>query len=176
MVRSLLRDRGRGTRRRRVRHRGLGRRGLGRRGGGRSTQPLREGEELEFRQDPDQGVTIRLTQHQVVDVELDRHVALDGDEFPRQPGVVRLAEQRLAGTLGRDLRRAGKDGLQIAIVGEQLLRSLLADPLHARHVVGRVADQGQEIHHLVRRYAQPLRAVRLIHPHLVYGRRTAVFD
>ena len=155
-------------RRRRVRHRGLGRRR-----GGRAAQPLREGEELELGQDPDQGVAIRLAQHQVADVELDRHVALDGDEIPRQPGVVRLAEQRLAGALGRDLRRAGKNGLQIAVVGQQLLRPLLADPLYAGHVVGGVADQGQEIHHLVRRHAQPLRAVRLIHPHLVHGRRTA---
>ena len=52
-------------------------------------------------------VPIGLAQDQVLDVELDRHVALDGDQLLRQPGVVGLRQQRLAGALGRDLRRRG---------------------------------------------------------------------
>ena len=83
------------------------------------------------------------------------------------------AEQRLAGTLGRDLGGAGKNGLEVAVLGEQLLGTLLADPLHAGDVVGGVADQGQEVHHLVRRHAQPLGGVGLVHPDLVHRRRAA---
>ena len=61
---------------------------------------LRQREELELGQDPDQRLAVGLLQDQVRDVELDRHVALDGDQLLGEPRVVGLGQQRLAGALG----------------------------------------------------------------------------
>ena len=64
-----------------------------------------------------------------------------------------------------------QDVLEIAIVGDELEGALVADPLHAGHVIRGVADQGQEIGDAIRRHAQTLGRVRLDHPaHFIDGR------
>ena len=75
--------------------------------------------------------------------------------------------------LGGHLGALGEHGLEIAVLGEQLLGALLADALHARHVVRGVAHQREEVDHLTRRHAQPLRGVGLVHPGLLHRRGTA---
>ncbi len=84
-----------------------------------------------------------------------------------------MLEQRFSRALGGDLSGAGEQRVQIAELRQELLRPLLPDPLHPRHVVRRIADERQEVGDLAGWDAQSLSRVGLIHPHLVNRRRTA---
>jgi hypothetical protein len=133
----------------------------------------RQAEELQLGQNPDGRLLIGLLQGEAGDVELDRHVALDRDQLPAQPRVVGLAEERLAGALGAHLGRVRQDGLEVAVLEQQLLRPLLADPLHAGDVVGAVSHQREVVHHLRWRHAKSLVGVGFIDPGLLHGRGAA---
>src|SRR2546430_2177667 len=72
-----------------------------------------------------------------------------------------------------DARCAGEDRVEIAERLEQLQGGLFADALHPRDVVRRVAHEREVVHHAFGRDAQPLARVRLVHPMLLDGGRTA---
>jgi hypothetical protein len=132
------------------------------------SQPPRQGEELELRQQPQQRLPVGLLEHEVRHVELHGHVALDGDELLREPRGVGLGEQRLAGSLGGHFARVPQNVLERPVLGEQLLGALVTDALHPGHVVAGVADEREKVHHLARRNAEPLGGVGLVHPGLVH--------
>ena len=74
------------------------------------------------------------------------------------------SSEPLAVGLAGDLAGPRQQLLQRAVLLDQRLGALLADPRHARDVVDRVAHQGQDVGHLLRRHAEVLL-------HLVAGRR-----
>ena len=69
----------------------------------------RQREELQLGEDPDQPFPIRLSQHQIGDIQLDGDIALDGDELLRQPGRVGLARATPRGCVWRRPRRRGPE-------------------------------------------------------------------
>ena len=81
-------------------------------------------------------------------------------------------QQRFARALAGNLRRLSQNRIEIAVRLEELHRGLVPDALHARDVVRGVADQGEVIHHPLRRDAQALVRIRLIDP-LFLDRRLA---
>ena len=72
-------------------------------------------------------------------------------EMPRLLGVV---DQRLAPLRLLDLAGAREQRFEIAVFVDQLRGGLDADARHARHVVGRIADQRLHVDHLLRRHAE----------------------
>ncbi len=139
----------------------------------RRLEPLHEGVELQLAEQCHQPLPVGFARGHRVEIERNRHVALDGDQFLRKAGVVGLAEQRLAGTLAGDVGGARQQGLKIAVLGEQLLGALGADPLHTWHVVAGITHEGEVVDHLRGRDAQALRCVGLVHPGLVHTGRAA---
>ena len=106
-------------------------------------------------------------------VELHWHVALDGDELARKPGAIRLGKESFPSPLRGHLPRTGKERLQVAELGQQLLRAFLANPLHTGNVVRCVTDERQKVDHLSGGYAQPIGGVAFVDPGLVYAGRAA---
>src|SRR5947199_8641188 len=85
-----------------------------------------------------------------------------------------LFEKRFTWTLLRQRRCGGEDRLEIAELAHEISRGLLADSLHAGHVVGTVADEGEIVRDAIRFDAETLRAVLHRHPlFLDAGRTTA---
>ena len=84
-----------------------------------------------------------------------------------------MREQRFARTLLRDLADVREDVLERAVRRHELGRRLVADALHARHVVRRVADEREIVGDVVRRDAESLAAVLHADPLLFDARRAA---
>ena len=88
----------------------------------------------------------------------DRHIELDviveRDEFFRQPRFLGVLDQRLPALLLLDLGRARQERFEVAIFADQLRGGLHPDAGHARHVVGRIADQRLHFDDLLRRHAE----------------------
>ena len=125
-------------------------------------QPPRQPVELELREHARERLAIRLLPRQTRRVEGDRHVLLDGHQFAGESGLVRLLEQRLADPLARDVGRVREDGVEVAILLEQLARSLVPDALHPGYVVRAVAHHRQVVGHLPGRHAEAVRGVRFV--------------
>ena len=88
-------------------------------------------------------------------VDVDRHVALDGrDDAARQRGVAVLSE--VLADLALDLLGMREDLVERAVLLQQLGSGLLADPGHAGDVVARVALEPEVVGHLCRRDAVAL--------------------
>ena len=84
-------------------------------------------------------------------VDRQRHVGVQADQLAAQQGLIAEPEQVLLPFGPRHLGGMIEDGLQRAILFEQLPGELRPDQRHARHVVDRVAHQRLEIDHLPRR-------------------------
>ena len=116
---------------------------------------------------------------------VERHVVAQRDELPREARLLGVLAERLAALrlLHRTLR-GGEDGVEVAVLGEQLGGALRADARHARHVVRRVADEREVVDQLGGRHAVLLAHRRLVEPHLLLvavhadrrGARRAVVD
>ena len=129
-----------------------------------------QGTEFELREQRSEGVAIGRADAQLFEIELHGHVTPQRHELARETCIVGLLQERLAGALARDVRRAGENRVQISVGLEQLHRGLVANALDAGNIVGAVADEGEIIHHPLRRHAEPLACVRLIDPLLLDGR------
>ena len=79
---------------------------------------------------------------------------VERDELFRQPRLLGILDQRLAALLLLDLAGAREQRFEIAVFADQLRRGFDADAGHARHVVGRIADQRLHLDDLFRRHAE----------------------
>ncbi len=75
------------------------------------------------------------------------------DELPAQEGLLAVLFQILLLRRAADFVHVCEDVLQGMVFLQQVAGRLRADQRHARHVVGRVADQGLVVDDLVRRHA-----------------------
>ncbi len=97
---------------------------------------------------------VGLVHGEIADRHVEFHVIVEGDEFFRQPRQFGVVDQRLAPLLLLDLGRALKQRFEVAVFADELRRGFHADARHARHVVGRVADQRLHLDDLFRRHAE----------------------
>ncbi len=132
-----------------------------------------QGAELELREQRRQHVGVGCAYPQLFEVECDRHIAPQRHELARQAGVVGLCEQRFAGALAGDVGGLRQNPVEVAVGLEQLHGGLLADPLHARNVVGAVTDQREVVDDPFGRNAEPFAGIRLIDPLFLDGRLAA---
>ena len=89
---------------------------------------------------------------QLVDVDVERHVEHERDDAGVGAGQLLVLGQVLA-QLGRLLVEVGEDAVEVAVLGQQLGRGLLAHARDARQVVRGVAAQRRQQHVLRRRHA-----------------------
>ena len=120
--------------------------------------------ELEFQQQIAHPLAVRRAYRQTLEVEFHIDVGQHGYQLPGQLDLVRVVEQRLAGTLGPHLLGVRQDLVQIAVFPEQLDRGLGPDARRSGDVVGGISDQCQVVHDAVRRDAEALARVRFVHP------------
>ena len=84
-----------------------------------------------------------------------------------------MGEQGLARTFLAERGSRGENGFEVAILVHQLTSRLVADALHAWHVVGGIADKREIVRHVCRRDAQAFRAILHRDPLLFDARGTA---
>ena len=102
----------------------------------------------------DQVLVVRLVHREVVDRHVERHVLVERDQLLRDARLLGVVDQGLAALVLLDLAGALEQRFEIAVFADQLRRGLDADAGHARHVVGRIADQRLHLDHLVGRHAE----------------------
>ena len=102
----------------------------------------------------DQPLVVGLVHGEIADRHVELHVIVERDQFLRQPRFLGILDQRLAALVLLDLARALEQRFEIAVFADQLRRGFDADARHARHVVGRVADQRLHLDDLLRRHAE----------------------
>ena len=86
-----------------------------------------------------------------------RHVGFKLHQFPAEQGLFAIFLQVFLLGRAADFVHVLENVLQRAVFFQQVAGRLGADQRHAGHVVGRIADQGLVVDHLVRRHA-PLAA------------------
>ncbi len=102
----------------------------------------------------DQPLIVGLVHGEIADRHVELHFVVERDELLRQPRLLGVLDQRLAALVLLDLRGALEQRFEIAVFADQLGRGLDADAGHARHVIGRIADQRLHLDDLVRRHAE----------------------
>ena len=102
-------------------------------------------------------------------IERDGYIALNRHQLLRQARRVRVLEQCLAWSLLGDLGGVIENCFERSELRDQLDRRLLADPAHARHVVGRVANERQEVDDAFRRHAKPITRIVNANPTLFHA-------
>ena len=121
-----------------------------------------------------QSLGIGLPDGGLGELHVERHMGVEDDQRLRQPRLVGEMNEVLAPLLLLDLRRPREQGFEIAELVDQERGGLNSDARHARHVVGRIADQRLHLDHLGRRYAEALDHLglfdhlvlhRVVHPH-----------
>ncbi|GJE46912.1 hypothetical protein AEGHOMDF_6121 [Methylobacterium soli] len=116
----------------------------------------RQGVELHRLEEADELLRVGRGQAQGVERHRDRHVLDQRHELARELRLIDVGEQRLAALGLLDLARPLQEGVEASELLDQGGGGLQADPGHARHVVGGVADQRQRVADLVRLQALPL--------------------
>ena len=94
---------------------------------------------------------VPTAEHELVHVDVERHVAHERDEPRVAAGEVLVGLEVLA-QLGRLLLEVGEHPVEVAVLVDQLGGGLLPHPGDARQVVRRVAAQGGEQDVLLRRH------------------------
>ncbi len=113
-------------------------------------QPLQEGAELELAEELLHGRAIGRRRHELVEVDLDLEVAVDGRKLFRADRVGGRRAQVLAPLLARDGVEIRVDALHRAEPNQELGRGLVADTGHSRDVVRGVALEADEVGHELR--------------------------
>ncbi len=121
---------------------------------GELRHPPRERAELHRLEKGDQALVVGLVHGEVGKRHVERDVGVEGDELLRQPRLFRIVDERLAPLLLLDLGRTRQERFEVAVFGDELRRGLHANARHARHVVGRIPDQGLHLDDLLRRHAE----------------------
>ena len=102
----------------------------------------------------DEPFVVGLVHGEIADRHVELHVIVERDQLLRHARRFGVVDQRLPALLLLDLGRAEEQRFQIAIFADELRRGLDADAGHARHVVGRIADQRLHVDDLFRRHAE----------------------
>ncbi len=118
----------------------------------------RRDQRVEFHrlEEADQPLVVGIVHRDVGDRHVQFDVIVEGDELLRQPGLVGMLDQALAAFLLLDLAGALQQRLEVAEFANELRCGLDADAGDARHIVGRIADQGLDLDHLVGGHAELL--------------------
>ena len=116
--------------------------------------PLGDGAELHRLEEGDQFLGVGLMHREFVRLFLERHLRFQGHQLERDAGILRILDQGLAALVLLDLAGALQQRFDIAILVDQFGGGLDADAAHARHIVGGIAGQGLDLHHLVGRDAE----------------------
>ena len=107
-----------------------------------------------------EALVVGLVHRQVGERHVERHVIVERDEPFGQPRQLGIVDERLAALFLLDLGGAREQRFQVAVFADELRRGLHPDARHARHVVGRIADQRLHLDHLLRRHAELLDHLR----------------
>ena len=115
-----------------------------------------EGRELHRFAEGHKPLAVELRRSERLERRLDGHVAIQGDELLRHADKVHGVGigQRFAALRLFDLACAGKQRLEIPVLGNKLGRGLQSDARRARHVVGRIAGKRLDVDHPVRADAE----------------------
>ena len=97
---------------------------------------------------------VRVVHGEIGERHVERHLGVERHQCLRQPRLVGVLDQGLAPLLLLDLAGACEQRFEVAVFADELRRGLDADAGHARHVVGRIADQRLDLDHLVGRDAE----------------------
>ena len=116
---------------------------------GHRRQALDERPELVLAEQPHDRVAVVVAEAGRLQVDLDGQVADDRREVLAHADLVHVLAQLVAELGRRDLVEAGQERIEVAELADQLGGGLLADPGHARDVVGRVALERLVVDHLV---------------------------
>ena len=135
-------------------------------------QPLQQRVELQLGVELAQHVDVPLGAPELVQVQLNGHVAHDGHEVAAQPRIVRVADERLARPLPLHVFRVRQDRVQVAELLDELARGLVTHPPHAGDIVRCVPHERQIVDDPLGRHAEPLVRVLLRDP-LLLDRRGA---
>ena len=90
-----------------------------------------------------------------VEVDVDRRVLADGGDRAADERVLAMLAQVLA-HLALDVVRILEDGLERAVLGDEVCGLLGADARHTGDIVGGIALEAEEVRHLVRTHAVAL--------------------
>ncbi len=99
---------------------------------------------------------MHLLQAEAVGVDHHRHVVLEAHQLAGYAGLIGEFDQFFAPLRLFDLAGPRQQRIEVAILLDQLGRSLDADARHARHVVNRVAGERLHVDDLVRRHTELL--------------------
>ena len=133
-------------------------------GSRRTREALQEGVKLELQQQLAHPLAVRSAHGEAIEIEGHVHVGEHGHQLPRQPDLVRVVEQRLAGTLGAHIFRVRENLVQVSILLDELDRGLGPDARRSGHVVRGVSDQRQVIDDAIGRDPETLARIRLVDP------------
>ena len=136
---------------------------------GELRHPARERGKLHRLEECDQVLVVGLVHRELGERHLERHVGVERDELLRQPRALGIVDQRLAAFVLLDLAGPRQQRLEIAVFADELRRGLHADARHARHVVGRIPDQGLHLDHLLRGHAELLDHLGDADPAVLHG-------
>ena len=112
--------------------------------------------ELELGEERAEALLVRAAVAELVEVELDGHVLVEGDELLREVGLVLPLRQVPLERLLRDVVEVRVEVVQVLVVRQQLRGGLGPHRLDPRHVVGAVADQREIVPQPLGRHAHLL--------------------
>ena len=137
---------------------GLG--GVARGLAGHRRQPLDQGAELVLAEETDDGLAVVVAEAGGLEVEVDRQVADDRREVLAHEHGIAVLDELVAQLVRLDLVDPLVQRLERPELADELGRGLLADPGHARDVVGRIALERLVVDHLGGHEVEPLGDLR----------------
>ena len=129
---------------------------------GHRRQALDQRAELVLAEEPDDGLAVVVAEARGLEVELDRQVADDRREVLAHEHGLAMLDELVAQLVRLDLVDPLVQRLERPELADELGRGLLADPGHARDVVGRVALERLVVDHLAGHEVEPLGDLRRV--------------
>ncbi len=101
-------------------------------------QPGQQGVELQNRIQLPQHLVIPWPCPELIQLQLDGHVASDSHQLTTQAGIVSFRQERLSRALRPYLPGTLQDAVEVAVRVDQLPRCLITDAANSRDVVRRI--------------------------------------